>query len=213
MWFWVRHILLGIVLLTAAYIMLNTQKFKFIFSPKDAASSKFSTQQNAAAKGLSDFYAKIRDAVDSNRPNGNKFVLYNELPEQTMTENLQKRRLIVKPSPKNWKGTSRERNFAKGNTLKAQLSQFAKDEGIELYWYLQRDYVVKHFMNVESDFVVALYKVAEAIDSDFQGKVMAYYCPNERAAIITDRVDTYVSENCVSSLEDIPPQRKPRQAR
>lgn len=202
MWFWIRHIAFGMILIIAAYIMLNTQDFQFSVNPS-GSSGKFSTQQNAAAKGLSDFYAKIRDAVDSNRPNGNKFVLHNELPKETMTENLQKRRLIVKPSPRNWKGETKERNFSKGDTLKSQLSHFAHEEGIELYWYLQRDYVVKHMMNVESDFVVALYKVAEAIDSDFQGKVIAYYCPQERAAIVTDRADTYVSQNCVSSLEKV----------
>ena len=200
MWFWVRHVVLGIILVIAAYIILNTQDFKFEVN-SSSSPSKYSTQQNAAAKGLSDFYAKIRDAVDTNRPNGNKFVLYNELPEETMTSTLQKRRLVVKPSPRDWKGDTKERNFSKGDTLKAQLTHFAREEGIELYWYLQRDYVVKHIMNVESDFVVALYKVAEAIDGDFPGKVIAYYCPNERAAIITNKPDTYVSQNCVSSLK------------
>lgn len=210
MWFWIRHVILGMILIIAAYIMLNTQDFVFNVDSSNSGTSKFSTQQNAAAKGLSDFYAKIRDAVDTNRPSGNKFVVYNELPEETMTDTLQKRRLVVRPSPRDWKGEAKERNFSKGDTLKNQLSNFAREEGIELYWYLKRDYVVKHFMNVESDFVVALYKVAEAIDGDFQGKVIAYYCPNERAAIITDKADTYVAQNCISSLEQLRPQRKAR---
>ena len=75
------------------------------------------------------------------------------------------------------------------------MSDFAKEEGIAFYWYLNKDYVVKHPFRVD-DTLYQHYQVDKAIDSDFEYEVQTFYCHRERAAAISERPSPYIRENC-----------------
>ncbi len=203
MWFWIRNLTLGTILIIAAYVMLNFEDFTFPtlkLGGDNQSQSSNDDDVNPAAKGFSDFYSNFRGTLSSGKQGD--FVLDSTPPAGTVSEELTARRSVVKPGSKSWTGAVKSRPFAKGETLKTRLSSYAKQEGLELFWYLDKDYVVKYQINEEANFIDTLYKVAEALDSDFSQSVSAWYCPNERAAIITDKQEPYLTANCINTLED-----------
>jgi hypothetical protein len=186
MWFWVKHLSLGLVLIIIAIYFLFGNMPSF-----DIKESK-----NAAAEGLSRFYSSIRNQVQKDKER-DKFVLELKKPEQTLDRVLAERTRIVDPMPINWTGNMEPRRFENGSTLKKVLSEYADNEGITLYWYLSKDYVVKDHFRVDSNFTSALYQIGRAINDDFEYEVYTYFCNKQRAAIITELPSEFVRANCL----------------
>ncbi|MBQ4813507.1 hypothetical protein A7985_16490 [Pseudoalteromonas luteoviolacea] len=186
MWFWTKHLSLGAILVWAAYYFLygNIPKMEF----------KETT--NAAAQGLSQFYANFRDRMNERDTERDKFVMEIGKPTFPLDDALAQRELVVKPTHQRWTGESQPRRFEMGNTLKSVLTNYAKQEDIELFWYLSKDYVVKQNFRVDSDFVSALYQVGRAINDDFEYEVYTFFCHRQRAAVITENPSIFVRENC-----------------
>ncbi|KZN33062.1 hypothetical protein N480_24375 [Pseudoalteromonas luteoviolacea S2607] len=186
MWFWTKHLSLGAILVWAAYYFLygNIPKMEF----------KETT--NAAAQGLSQFYANFRDRMNERDTEREKFVMDIGKPTFPLDDALAQRELVVKPTNQRWTGESQPRRFEMGNTLKSVLTSYAKQEDIELFWYLSKDYVVKQNFRVDSDFVSALYQVGRAINDDFEFEVYTFFCHRQRAAVITENPSIFVRENC-----------------
>lgn len=184
--FWVKHLLLGIVLVWAAYY--------FLYGALPKIDMKQST--NAAAQGLSQFYESFRNRVNNRDTERKQFVIDIGKPTFPLDDALAQRGLVVKPSSQNWTGEVAPRRFKMGNTLKSALSSYAKKENIALFWYLERDYVVKHNFRVNTDFVSTLYQVGRAINDDFEYEVYTFFCHRQRAAIITEKPSQFVRENC-----------------
>ncbi|MCF2859001.1 toxin co-regulated pilus biosynthesis Q family protein [Pseudoalteromonas sp. SMS1] len=186
MWFWTKHLSLGGILIWAAYYFLygNIPKMEF----------KETT--NAAAQGLSQFYANFRNRVNERDTEREKFVVEIGKPTFPLDDALAQRELVVKPTNQRWTGESQPRRFEMGNTLKSVLTNYAKQEDIELFWYLSKDYVVKQNFRVDSDFVSALYQVGRAINDDFEFEVYTFFCHRQRAAVITENPSIFVRENC-----------------
>ncbi|ASM55211.1 hypothetical protein PNIG_a3305 [Pseudoalteromonas nigrifaciens] len=184
MWFWIKHLSLaaGLIIL-AVYFLLG-----------DGPVFDFKESNNAAAQGLSRFYSSIRNKVSSEQ---GKFVLQLKKPEQTLERVLAERMRIIEPIPKTWTGKIEPRRFENGSTLKKALSQYASNEGIELYWYLSKDYVVKDHFRVDSNFTSTLYQVGRAINDDFENEVYTYLCHKQRAAVITELPSEFVRTNCL----------------
>ena len=187
MWFWIKHLSLGVVLIIAAlYLLLG--KGPVLTS---------STQSNAAAKGLSNFYNSFRSSIDS-MTERQKYVIELDAPTDSLVTRLQK-----KPTsdaiPATWRGDIRARRFEKGDTLKTVLSEFAKQEGIEFLWYLDKDYIIKDNFRVDETFISTLYQVSKAIDSDFESTVYGFFCYRHSTAVITEKPSRYVRNNCVKA--------------
>lgn len=188
MLFWLKHIVLTIVLLAVAgYLLFGTGP---IISKK--------TTENAAAKGLSQFYSAIRNSANQ-LSQAEKYVLSIKKPTTSLNKALKERTHIVEPSPVKWRGQSKGRRFKKGDTLKNVLSTMAKKEGIEFLWYLDKDYVIKHNFRVDNTFISTLYQVGQAIDSDFEYDVKTYFCHKQRAAVITEKPTEFVRDNCIKA--------------
>ena len=185
--FWIKHLLLSAILIAAAYYVLN-----------GAFPTNLDMTQttNAAAKGLSQFYENIRNRVNDRKNDRDQYVIDLGKPTFPLDDALAKRALVVKPSSPSWTGEQTPRRFESGGTLKDVLSNYAQAEGIELFWYLERDYVVKHNFRVDSNFVSALYQVGRAINDDFEFEVYTFFCPNHRAAVITQNPSHFVRTNC-----------------
>lgn len=185
MWFWIKHLSLAFILiLAAAYFLLG-----------DGPVFQVREDSNPAARGLSQFYANIKNTV-RNATEREKYVIELGEPKDDITRMLEQRVGVVQPTDIRWQGQVKSRRFAAGATLRKVMSDFAKEEGIAFYWYLNKDYVVKHPFRVDDTFVSTLYQVGKAIDSDFEYEVQTFYCHRERAAVITERPSPYIRENC-----------------
>jgi hypothetical protein len=187
MWFWIKHLSLAFILIAAA-IMLLMDNGEYLLKK---------TESNAAAKGVSSFYASIRDA--SKQLIDDKNVVLLDEPNQNLNILLERRAKVVKPSSPNWRGQEKARRFEKGETLKQVMSQFADQEGIVLIWNLNRDFIVKDNFRVDDNFVSTLHQVGRAIDSEFEYDVFTYYCHKERSAVITENPTLYIQQHCTKS--------------
>ncbi len=186
MWFWIKHLsLTAVLLIMAAYLLFG----------KGPVFSK-STESNAAAKGLSQFYSAIRNSANA-LADAKKYVLEIQKPEVQLNTALKERARFVTPSKASWRGEQKSRRFKKGQTLKTVLNDMAQQEGIALMWYLEKDYVIKHSFRVDDNFIATLYQVGQAIDSDFEYDVKSYYCYKHRTAVITEKPSTFVQDNCI----------------
>ncbi|ASD67973.1 TcpQ domain-containing protein [Pseudoalteromonas piscicida] len=185
-WFWAKHLSLGVLLIWAAYY--------FLFGA--SKNLNFRETTNVAAQGLSQFYESFRNSMSNRDTDREKYVITLGKPTYPLDDALAQRALAVKPSNPKWTGEKQPRRFDTGDTLKDVLTKQAKEEGVELFWYLERDYVVKYNFRLDTDFVTALYQVGTAINDDFEFQVYTFFCPRERAAVITENPPIYVRENC-----------------
>lgn len=188
MWFWIRNIVLLVLLGGLAYLILTRPDFLI---RKDSA--------NVAAEGFSEFYGKIRGSLADGARELSKFKLTLPDTSDQLTRQLQQRSQIVIPGDINWRGQVTDRRFREGDTVKTKLSEYARSEGIELFWTLPRDYVVKHYFQTDTSLITTIHEVAVAIAPDFQSPVMAYYCPRERAAVITDKTNPHLQQHCITA--------------
>lgn len=185
--FWGKHIILSAILIAAAYYVLNGAL------PSNMDMTKTT---NAAAQGLSQFYESFRNRVNERNTERDQYVINLGKPTFPLDDALAQRGLVVKPSSPSWTGELAARRFESGGTLKSVMANYAREEGIELFWYLERDYVVKHNFRVDSNFISALYQVGRAINDDFEFEVYTFFCPNYRAAVITENPSHFVRNNC-----------------
>ena len=186
MWFWVRNITLLVVLGGLAYAILTKPDFLI---RKDSA--------NVAAEGFSEFYGKIRGSIADGARELSEFKLSLPDTSDRLTQQLMQRSKVVVPGDKNWRGLVTNRRFREGDTVKTKLTEFARAENTELFWTLPRDYVVKQYFQTDTTLIETIYEIAVAIAPDFSSPVLAYYCPRERAAVITDKQNDYLRQNCM----------------
>ncbi|NOU51725.1 hypothetical protein HG263_14405 [Pseudoalteromonas sp. JBTF-M23] len=185
-WFWVKHLSLAFILILSAYYFL------FGAMPKMSVS----TTANVAAQGFSQFYESFRNSTSSRDTERAKFVIELGDPSFRIDEALKDRERVVKASSQRWTGEYQPRRFESGDTLKSVLADYARKENVELFWYLDKDYVVKQNFRVDSDFLSALYQVGRAINDDFEFEIYTFFCHRQRAAVITEKPTRFVRDNC-----------------
>lgn len=184
MWYWVRTIIILGLLLAGGYFLLT--KSELIFKQET---------MNTAARGFSEFYSKIRGNQAGNNQQSDFHITLPDTSGQ-LSRNLAQRGREVLPAPANWQGLVTDRRFRAGESLKTTLSNYASNEGIELYWTLPRDYVVKQYFQTDTTLLGTVHSIAKSIAPDFAEPVLSFFCPNERAAVITNRVTPYLKQHC-----------------
>lgn len=188
MWFWIRNISLLVILGGLAYLLLTKPDFLI---RKDST--------NVAAESFSEFYSKIRGSLADGARELSKFKLTLPDTSDKLSTQLQQRSAVMVPADINWRGSVTDRRFREGDTLKTELTEFARAEGLELFWTLPRDYVVKQYFQIDDSLIATIHKVSVAIAPDFSSPVQAFFCPRERAAVITDKNNSYLAEHCISA--------------
>ena len=184
MWYWVRTLVILGILLAAGYLLLT--KADMIFQKETV---------NTAARGFSEFYSKIRGNQAGSRDQSEFHITLPDTSGQ-LSRNLAQRGREVLPAPANWQGLVTDRRFRAGESLKTTLSDYARSEGIELYWTLTRDYVIKQYFQTDTTLLGTVHTIGKAIAPDFAEPVLTYFCPNERAAVITNRLTPYLQQHC-----------------
>jgi hypothetical protein len=202
MWFWVKHLTAAVILLVIAGVVL--------FSPDLFKTSTQTTvvATKSAAQQFTNFYEQIRYSLDATKDRSKEFII--DLPDTSdqLTDTLNKRTNTVPPLGAEWTGKSVQRKFSAGSKIRDEMSTFADSEGVELIWTLPRDYVVKHYFHSEGTYLETMRDIAAAIAPDFESPVLVFLCPKERAAVITDKNNPFLENNC-THLNAEPPAPPP----
>jgi len=151
---------------------------------------------NAAADGLSRFYANLHGETEGDEPRVRNNIVYLPEPKGSLIELLEARRLVTRPLRKTWRGTKDNRPFRKGHTLHQKLSEYAEADGLEVIWWLNRDFIIKDPFRVDKDIIQTTYQISRAIEGHFQDGLSAYFCYKERALVLSERDYAYLDEEC-----------------
>ncbi|NQY86989.1 MAG: TcpQ domain-containing protein [Colwellia sp.] len=225
MGFWVRNIIFSIILIALAYAFFANQDFSFSLdgsleqeaatdvvelkeaAPKPAASTttaaKPKSQQgrksvNAAAEGLSNFYAKIySDGIDKKGPKIRNNIIYLPEIKGNLVKILQKKELVVRPYSANWQGTTSSRAFRKGQTLYQKLAEYAEKDGLEIIWWLNRDFIIKDPFRIEKNILKTAYQIGEAVSGHFPEGISSYFCYRQRTLVFINEAPDYLNKECI----------------
>ena len=190
--FWAKHLGLALAVIIVAGIVIHLQmNMTSAPTPGDAP------EERSVAKGLSDFYREFRmTANEPERSEGADMVLDLTPSEQSLDDRLQSMSSALKPVDSRWEGEYKYRTFRAGNTLREAISSYAEQEGMQVIWDLNQDFVIKHQFQMDNTVAGSLAKIASAIDSNFEGKVATFVCPKQRSLVVTEKVTEYLSTQC-----------------
>ena len=214
MGFWLRNIAFLIILIALGYYLIANEAELF---PNQSGSSAPEPEQvtkkdepdtkipgsatkkntNAAAKGLSRFYANIHGEKDGDGPRVRNNIVYLSEPRGDLIKYLEERRLITRPLRKTWQGSKDNRPFRKGETLHQKLVEYAKKDGLEVLWWLNRDFIVKDSFRINKDIIDTAYRVGKAVEGHFQDGLSVFFCYQQRSLVLTDKHFDYLHEECL----------------
>jgi hypothetical protein len=222
--FWLRNLVLGFILIALAWAFFANQDFLLSLdgslgkvdestlassneaiesAPQKTSSAKKEYQQgrtsnNAAAIGLSKFYANLHGDMDGKGPKIRNNIVYLPEPKGDLKKLLQTREMIVRPYKKNWLGSIESRAFRRGETLNQKLAEFTEKDGIDLIWWLNRDYVVKDPFRIEKDILKTTFQVAKAIEGHFESGLSIFFCNRQRAIVVIESApQPFMDEECI----------------
>ncbi|MCI2283195.1 toxin co-regulated pilus biosynthesis Q family protein [Colwellia sp. MSW7] len=217
MGFWIRNVVIAIILigLGVAFFLNkdvllslsaeNTQLLPVEASAEkksaidtEKAKSKYQQVQqssNAAAEGLSNFYAKIY-GDDSKRKVRNNIIFLPD-PEGDLVEILRAREIIVRPFRKTWSGTKESRAFRKGETLYQKISEYATNDGLEVIWWINKDFIVKDPFRINKDILKTASQIGRAVAGHFQEGLNTYFCYRQRTLVFVNEPPKYLDDECL----------------
>jgi hypothetical protein len=153
---------------------------------------------NAAAAGLSKFYANLHGDMSGTGPKIRNNIVYLPEPKGNLTELLQARGMVVRPYKKNWQGSTQSRPFRRGETLNQKLAEFTKKDGIELIWWINRDYVVKDPFRVDKDILSTTYLVTKSVEGHFASGLSIFFCNKQRTLVVIEAgSNNFLEQECI----------------
>ncbi|MGJ8694634.1 MAG: TcpQ domain-containing protein, partial [Thalassotalea sp.] len=174
---------------------IKTEKTPENPAPK-AKEEKKST--NAAADGLSRFYASINPDFDDNSgPRIRDNIVYLPDPKGDLSKILTARKKVTSPLRKSWRGDRAPRPFRVGETLYQKLSEYAQTQGIEVMWRLNRDFLIKDPFRIDQNLVKTAYQVGKAVEGHFENGISIYFCYQHRVLVLIDQPDNYLAAECM----------------
>lgn len=222
--FWLRNLILGLFLTALAWAFFANQDFLLSLdgslgkvdesaissgktttdSTKQATKAKAPTYQqgrtstNAAALGLSKFYANLHGDMDEKGPKIRNNIVFLPDPKGDIAELLQAREMVVRPYKKNWHGSIESRPFRRGQTLNQKLAEYSEKDGVELIWWLNRDYLVKDPFRIEKNILETSFQVAKAVEGHFESGLSIFFCNRQRAIVVIESApQAFLDEECI----------------
>jgi hypothetical protein len=222
--FWLRNIILGTLLVVLAWAFFANQDFLLSLDHPDNQTTnteqtatvnsseavdpalavdtektrpRASRRKNAAADGLSKFYANLYGDMDDKGPKIRNNIIYLPDPKGNLEKLLQAREMIVRPYKKNWQGSIKSRPFRKGETIYQKLAEYSANDGIELIWWLNRDYIIKDPFRIEKNILKTSYQLGKAIEGHFESGLSIYFCYRHRSVVIIESMTSpFLDEEC-----------------
>ena len=144
--FWAKQITLAVVLVLAAGALIY-----FLQTKEASPVPESGKEERSVSKGLSEFYSEFRmSATDPLKEEQGDFVLDTAGVDPDLDGTLEKMASKTRPVDSNWTGEYKFRSFNEGNTLREAISQYAQDEGMQLIWNLEQDFVIKHQFQLDN---------------------------------------------------------------
>ncbi|WP_026377213.1 TcpQ domain-containing protein [Aestuariibacter salexigens] len=190
--FWAKHLALALALIIIAVVIIQLRS-----TITDKPQPQGAPEKKNVSQGLSDFYREYR--LSSTKPHQEDvgdFVMDVNVDDRPLDQRLQGMQSDQKPVSGRWVGEHKYRTFKAGSTLRSAITSFAQTEGMQVLWELEQDFIVKNQFQMDDTIVGALAKIASAVDSNFEGEVRAYVCPNQRSLVITHNHTDYLKDNC-----------------
>ncbi len=203
--FWLRNIVIAIILIALASALLLNQDLLFSIEQEfqstpevaalpDLSESKkdvsitvnTSKKSNAAADGLSRFYANLHGDDDGKGPKIRNNMVFLPDPKGNLIELLEARRLVTRPLRKKWQGTVESRPFRKGQTLLQKLSEYAEKERLVVIWWINRDFIIKDPFRIEKNIIDTSYQVGNAVAGHFDHGISTYFCYQQRSIVVIE---------------------------
>ncbi len=214
MGFWIRNGIFAVLLIGLAWAFLANQDFLLSLdnslktpTATDNTADKNPTPKyqqgrtldNAAAEGLSNFYEKIYGSgLDEKGPKIRNNIIFLPEPQGDLVKILQAREMVVRPYRTTWRGTTTSRPFRKQQTLYQKLTEYAAKDGLEVIWWLNRDFIVKDPFRIEKDILKTAYQVGEAVSGHFPEGISSYFCYRQRALVFINEAPDYLDEECLA---------------
>ena len=212
MGFWIRNAILAIVLIGLAVAFFLNKDLLLALDQEEAQTSTPSAETNkdptkdspkkqqkkketnAAADGLSNFYAKIYGSKKDRKVRNN--IIYLPEPEGDLVKILQAREMVVRPFRKSWSGTTASRPFRKGETLYQKLSEYSADDGLEIIWWINRDFIVKDPFRIDKSILKTASQIGKAVAGHFPEGINSYFCYRQRTLVFVNEALTYLDDEC-----------------
>ena len=220
--FWIRNIIFAIILIGLAYVFLDSENFSLSLDgsieqettanlvekkedvtkptpPETKTIQKPQDQKptNAAAEGLSNFYAKIYgDGIGNKGPKIRNNIIFLPDPIGDLVEILQTRETLVRPYRENWQGTTASRAFRTGQTLYQKLTEYAKQDDLEIIWWLNKDFIIKDPFRIEKNILKTAYQIGEAVSGHFPEGIRSYFCYRQRTLVFINEAPKYLNNEC-----------------
>lgn len=148
------------------------------------------------ASGVAKFYATFRSSFSKDDKKLDDYTIELPTPEMPLTKKLEQRASEVRPANANWTGERKRRSFKENDTIRTALQNFGKEENMEVIWDLKYDYIIKHHFQEHTNLKQLTEKVAKTVNNDYDGQVKSYFCPQERALVLTATGNQYVQNFC-----------------
>lgn len=148
------------------------------------------------ASGVAKFYATFRSSFSKDDKKLDDYTIELPTPEMPLTKQLEQRAAKVRPANANWTGERKRRSFKENDTIKTALQNFGKEENMEVIWDLQYDYIIKNHFQEHNNLKQLSEKIAKTVNNDYEGQVKSYFCPQERALVLTVSANQYVEDFC-----------------
>ena len=190
--FWAKQIGLAVALVLIAGVLI------YFLQNQDAKPVPESqVEEKSVASGLGNFYRDyLSSSTSPEEEEQGDFVLDIEGVDPELDSKLASMSSQTRPVADSWTGEHKYRSFKEGSTLREVISQYAQAEGMQVIWNLEQDFVIKYQFQLENTVAGSLANIANAIDSNFEGKVRVYMCPNQRSLIVTATETEFLTENC-----------------
>lgn len=214
----IRNIIIGIILVVLAYIFVLFQNDFFtteeiivetVSSEQEASDGEQAPQEvvkvtkkkvkktNAAADGLSKFYASLNADMDSSGPKIKNNVVYLPDPKGDLIKQLDSIAMVTRPLSKTWRGSVESRPFRTGETLFQKLSEYSNNDGVEIIWWLNRDLVIKSPFRIKKSILKTAYQIGKAVEGHFQNGVRSYFCNKQRVIVLIEQELPYLDNECI----------------
>lgn len=190
--FWAKQVGLALVLVVlAGMVIFFRQENENKPVPKDAPPKR------TIDSGLSDFYREFRmSSSDPIKEPVGDFTIELPASDKPIEQRLKSMSSQLKPVSSGWVGEHKFRTFAAGRSLRSAISEYAQQEGMQVIWDLEEDFVVKYQFQMDDTMIGSLADIARAIDSNFLGTVKGYFCPDQRSLVITTAQSDLIKEQC-----------------
>lgn len=217
--FWIRNVGFALILAVLAYFLFANKDILFTETAKETLTTEevladkaqadetlhdnseiptvTENEKNAAAAGLSRFYANLRGTDEESGPRVKNNIVYLPEPKGDLVDILIAKKMVTRPLRSNWRSSEKNAAFRIGFTLNQKLSEYAEESGLDVIWWLDKDFLIKDPFRINKDIVQMTYQVSQAIQGHFPNGVKAYFCNQHRTLIVTEKDYEYLDEECV----------------